>query len=104
MKKKKDKTYDTAVNIVTVTADTITINVGSSTDTSAHTFISAVPNAVISGADYQHTFIRAVTGAIVKTQVNSPVSNNSDGACADIKSNIDNLVEIVTIYLSLIHI
>jgi hypothetical protein len=100
LKKKKDKTYDTAVNIVTVTADTITINVGSSTDTSAHTFISAVPNAVISGADYQHTFIRAVTDAIVKTQVSSPVSNNSDDACADIKSNIDTLVEIVTIYLT----
>lgn len=100
LKKKKDKTYDTAVNIVTVTADTITINVGSSTDTSAHTFISAVPNAVISGGDYQHTFIRAVTGAIVKTQVNAAVSNNSDGACADIKSNIDTLVEIVTIYLT----
>jgi hypothetical protein len=100
LKKKKDKTYDTAVNIVTVTADTITINVGSSTDTSAHTFISAVPNAVISGGDYQHTFIRAVTDAIVKTQVSSPVSNNSDGACADIKSNIDTLVEIVTVYLT----
>jgi len=100
LKKKKDKTYDTAVNIVTVTADTITINVGSSTDTSAHTFISAVPNAVISGGDYPHTFVRAVTDAIVKTQVSSPVSNNSDGACADIKSNIDTLVEIVTVYLT----
>ena len=100
LKKKKDKTYDTAVPIVTKTATTITINVGSSTDTSAHTFVSALSDAVISGGDYSHTFVRAATDAIVRPVVNSPVANNSNGACADVQSNIDNLVSIVTTYLN----
>ena len=100
LKKKKDKTYDTAVPIVTKTATTITINVGSSTDTSTHTFVSALSDAVISGGDYSHTFVRAATDAIVRPVVNSPVANNSNGACADVQSNIDNLVSIVTTYLN----
>ena len=100
LKKKKDKTFDTAVPIVTKTATTITINVGSSTDTSTHTFVSALSDAVISGGDYAHTFVRAATDAIVRPVVNSPVANNSNGACADVQSNIDNLVSIVTTYLN----
>ena len=100
LKKKKDKTYDTAVPIVTKTATTITINVGSSTDTSTHTFVSALSDAVISGGDYSHTFVRAATDAIVRPVVNSPVANNSSGAYADVQSNIDNLVSIVTTYLN----
>ena len=100
LKKKKDKTFDTAVPIVTKTATTITINVGSSTDTSTHTFVSALSDAVISGGDYSHTFVRAATDAIVRPVVNSPVANNSNGACADVQSNIDNLVSIVTTYLN----
>ena len=100
LKKKKDKTYDTAVPIVTKTATTITINVGSSTDTSTHIFVSALSDAVISGGDYAHTFVRAATDAIVRPVVNSPVANNSNGACADVQSNIDNLVSIVTTYLN----
>ena len=100
LKKKKDKTFDTAVPIVTKTATTITINVGSSTDTSTHIFVSALSDAVISGGDYSHTFVRAATDAIVRPVVNSPVANNSNGACADVQSNIDNLVSIVTTYLN----
>ena len=86
--------------IVTKTATTITINVGSSTDTSAHTFVSALSDAVVSGGGYSHTFVRAATDAIVRPVVNSPVANNSNGACADVQSNIDNLVSIVTTYLN----
>ena len=100
LKKKKDKVYDTAVPIVTTTATTITINVGSSTDTSDHTFVSALSNAVISGGDYAHTFVRAVTDAIVRPVTNAIVPNTDSGACADVQSNIDNLVSIVTTYLN----
>ena len=101
LKKKKDKVYDTAVNIMTVTATTITINVGSSTDNSVHTFVpgSSLSNAVISGGDYPHTFVRSITDAIVRTQVSSVVPNNDPGACFDVQSNIDNLAYIVTFYL-----
>lgn len=100
LKKKKDKTYDTAVPIVSTTGTTITINVGSSTDTSVHTFVSAVTNAVVSGGGYSHTFIRATEDAIVRPVVNSPIANNSTSACTDVQSNIDNLTSIVTTYLS----
>tara|TARA_B100001059_G_scaffold92723_1_gene91831 strand:- start:18888 stop:28853 length:9966 start_codon:yes stop_codon:yes gene_type:complete len=100
IKKKKDKTFDTAVPIVTKTATTITINVGSSTDTSVHTFVSALSDAVISGGGYTHTFIKAATDAIVRPVVNAPITNNSNGACADVQSNIDNVVGIVTLYLN----
>lgn len=100
LKKKKDKVYDTAVPIVTTTATTITINVGSSTDTSDHTFVSALSDAVISGGDYAHTFVRAVTDAIVRPVANAITPNTNSGACADVQSNIDNLVSIVTIYLN----
>nr|BAR34370.1 strucutural protein [uncultured Mediterranean phage uvMED] len=100
LKKKKDKTFDTAVPIVTKTATTITINVGSSTDTSVHTFVSALSDSVISGGGYTHTFIKAATDAIVRPVVNAPITNSSNGACADVQSNIDNVVSIVTLYLN----
>ena len=121
-----DPFYDTAINIESVTATTITIQVLStvpSTNTTTHTFVSATTGAVvsggnythtfvsatsnalnqavvISGSEYPHTFIRAANEAIVRPVVNSPVANNSNGACADVQSNIDNLVSIVTTYLN----
>jgi len=121
-----DPFYDTAINIESVTATTITIQVLStvpSTNTTTHTFVSATTGAVvsggnythtfvsatsnalnqavvISGSEYPHTFIRAANEAIVRPVVNSPVANNSNGACADVQSNIDNVVGIVTTYLN----
>lgn len=101
LKKKKDKVYDTAVPITAVTATTITINVGSSTDTSTHTFVpgSSLSGAVISGGDYVHTFVSAAEDAVVLPVVNNTITNTDPGACADVQSNIDNLVGIVTFYL-----
>ena len=96
LKKKKDKVYDTAVPITATTATTITINVGSSTDTSAHTFVSALTGAVISGGNYNHTFVRAAEDAVVTPVTVSTIANNDPLACADVRSNIDNLAEIVT--------
>ena len=41
-----DPFYDKAILIIATTPTTITVNVGISSDTSAHTFVSAEPNAV----------------------------------------------------------
>jgi len=121
-----DPFYDTAINIESVTATTITLQVLTtvpSTNTDPHTFVSATTGAVISGgnythtfvsatasalnqvvvisgSEYSHTFIRAATDAIVRPVVNAPITNSSNGACADVQSNIDNLVSIVTLYLN----
>ena len=123
IKHKRDRSYNQPIPVVSVSDTTITLQVGTTSIVSAHTFVSALTDAIISGGDYPHTFvsaasnalnqsvvisggeyphtfIRAVTDAIVRPVVNAPVSNNSDGACADIKSNIDNLAGIVTLYLS----
>jgi|TARA_R100000084_G_scaffold31602_4_gene12210 hypothetical protein len=123
LKHKRDRSYDQPIPVVSVTDTTITLQVGTTSIVSAHTFVSALTDAIISGGEYphtfvsaasgalnqavvisggnySHTFIRAVEDAIVRPVVNSPVANNSNGACADVQSNIDNLVSIVTTYLS----
>ena len=54
---KVDRSYDQAIEITGVTADTITVNVGpSSKTTDVHTFVSALAGAVKSGGGYVHTF------------------------------------------------
>ena len=79
-----DPAYDTSITITGVTATTIKMNVGTSSDISGHTFISAATdalitggeythtwaggtasNAVVSGGNYAHNFVSATTGAIV---------------------------------------
>ena len=62
-----DPTYDEAVQIVSADATTITVNVGISSDTSAHTFVRAVPDCILvpytpTDADYN-----PVTGSIELT-------------------------------------
>ena len=59
-----DPAYQTAVNITGVGATTITLNVGTSSNTTAHTFVSAVANAVVSGGNYLHSFQSATANAI----------------------------------------
>jgi len=59
-----DPAYQTAVNITAVSATTITLNVGASSNTTAHTFISAVANAVVSGGNYLHSFQSAAANAV----------------------------------------
>ena len=61
-----DAAYQTAVNITAVdqAAGTITLDVGTSSDTSLHTFVSAAAGAVISGGNYAHTFVSATANAL----------------------------------------
>ena len=44
---------------------TVTINVGTSSDTSTHNFVSAADNAVVTGGNYTHKFVSAVTGGVI---------------------------------------
>ena len=46
----KDKYYYSPVKVIDTTATTITVNVGVSSDTSVHTFVSATANAITAGA------------------------------------------------------
>ena len=64
-----DYAYDTPVEITGVTATTITMNVGISSDTSAHTFVSATADCITNpgGADYVHNTPIAITGATATT-------------------------------------
>ena len=54
-----DAAYDVPVTITDTTKTSITINVGTSSDTSEHRFDSATSGAVISGGGYTHTFTGA---------------------------------------------
>ena len=62
-----DPFYDTSINIESVSATTITINVGQSApaDQYGHTFVSATSGAVISGGNYLHTFVSASSNALI---------------------------------------
>ena len=64
-----DYAYDTPVEITGVTATTITMNVGISSDTSVHTFVSATADCITNpgGADYVHNTPIAITGVTATT-------------------------------------
>ena len=61
-----DPAWNTALNIISKTQTSITVNVGptSSQDQDAHQFVAAVGGAVVSGGNYDHTFVSAGTGAV----------------------------------------
>ena len=64
-----DPAYDTAVNITAVTATTITLDVGTASDTSTHRWKPGftATNAITSGGDYIHTWQGGTSaGAITK--------------------------------------
>ena len=61
-----DPAWNKALNIISTTATSITLNVGASAsqDQYPHTFIAATAGAVVSGGNYPHTFVSAATGAV----------------------------------------
>ncbi len=64
-----DPYNDTAIKIESVTDTTITVQVLSvqpSTNTTRHTFVSAVPNCISTGGNYTHQFDSVVPGGILK--------------------------------------
>jgi len=77
IKQKRDRSYDTAVNIQSVTETSITLNVGASSYTGIHTFVSADPGSVISGGDYTHTFVSCVTNGMKKSNESIGIATES---------------------------
>ena len=63
------------LDIASVTTDTITVNVGISSDTSTHTFVSAVANGISHKNQYAHTFVSAdaLSVQLVGTYDDTPV-------------------------------
>ena len=61
-----DPAWNTALNIISKTQTSITVNVGptSSQDQDAHQFVAAVGGAVVSGGNYDHTFVSAASNAV----------------------------------------
>ena len=55
--------------------NTITVNVGISSNTTAHIFKEAVPACITTGGNYTHTFVRAETNCLIKSK--DPVYGNS---------------------------
>lgn len=61
---KPDPAYQTDIKVVSVTGNSIIINVGTSSDTSAHTFVSADANAVVALAPQKVYETRTVTNIV----------------------------------------
>ena len=84
LKQKKDRAYDQPLQIVDSEIDRISIFVGISTDTSDHTYVSSLSNAITVGGNYTHTFLSATTGA---------VTEGNDG-CTAVQATIDTLMDL----------
>ena len=74
IKQKRDRSYDTAVTVQSVTGTTITLDVGKSSNTTTHVFESALNNSVTQGGNYAHTFASAATNG-VKRATASTINN-----------------------------
>ena len=88
---KRDKSYDSPVNVTAVTADSITLDVGKSSDTTQHLFVSGLADSVTSGGNYTHTFISADYGAVVADITENkftPTGANYDPASGDLTLTI----------------
>ena len=95
IKQKRDKAYNTSINITAVTNTTITLDVGISSNTTAHTFVSANANSVVSGGNHAHTFVpntdltptdaayNPTTGVMTLTIANHGLANGEHVRIAD---------------------
>ena len=92
-----DPAWNTALNIISKTQTSITVNVGptSSQDQDVHTFVAAVAGAVVSGGNYAHTFVGATSNA---------VSVLNGGQLTPANATYNALNGQLILYLSLIHI
>ena len=79
IQQKRDKTYNTSVPIVAKTGTTITVDVGISSNDTAHVYQSALGNSVITGGNYAHTWVSAVANG-VKRATSSTIVNYEPSA------------------------
>ena len=80
-----DPAYDTAVNLTAVTSNTLSFNVNTSTHIYPHTFVSALPGAIVSGGAYDHVFVSAAANAlnVVNSAALTPTNATYDAATGD---------------------
>ena len=78
-----DPAYNDAVAITAVDDNTITVNVGTSSNTTAHLFVTAAANAVVTGGNYAHTFVSAVANSVT-----------APGDCTNVKDALQTLIEL----------
>ncbi len=89
--KKRDRAFDTNIPVVGTTSTNVQLFVGISTSVYAHTFVSAVDDALIAGGNYVHTFLSSDVNGIIKNGAESPTT-----ACTDVINSIVTLNSIVT--------
>ena len=78
IKQKRDRTYDQPVEIIATTGTTITLNVGKSSNTTAHLWAGGTSaNAVTSGGQYNHTFITSTANNIQKSNAKVGITTNA---------------------------
>ena len=71
IQQKRDRNYDSSIEITGVTPTTITVNAGISSNTTTHTFVGADPSALTTGGDYAHIFKSALDYAITRSVIQS---------------------------------
>ena len=75
-----DPFHDTAIKIESVTDTTITIQTLTtipSTNITKHTFVSASPNAVVTGGDYTHTFDSSTPSGLSRAENTVQIATDS---------------------------
>ncbi len=72
-----DPAYNTAVEIVSASDTTITLDVGKSSNQSEHIFVSASADSVITGGDYVHTYEFADIDGLMKANDTLGITTNS---------------------------
>ena len=99
-----DPFFNTSIEIESVTATTITLQVLTtvpSTNTDPHTFVSATTGAVESGGDYVHTFVSSAIGAVnFGGNTENELTNAQQFLCSDVQSAVDSLTSIITTILA----
>jgi hypothetical protein len=83
-----DPAWNKALNVISTTATSVTLNVGASAsgDQYPHTFIAAAAGALVSGGAYAHTFVSASAGAVnvVNGSQITPTNATYDAATGDL--------------------
>ena len=99
-----DPYYNTSIEIESVTATTITLQVLTSvpsTNTDPHTFVSATAGAVITGGDYTHTFVSAAVDSVnFGGNTENELTDAQQFLCSDVQAATDTLTGIVTTILA----
>jgi hypothetical protein len=83
-----DPAWNKALNVISTTATSVTLNVGASAsgDQYPHTFIAAAAGALVSGGAYAHTFVSASADAVnvVNGSPLTPINATYDAATGDL--------------------